>query len=273
MTLARSLLFLIAVMVASGQGGVLLADQPSSGGILHTPRPTPTPAPPPAPTGLRFVSKASECAHHGGSAAESACRTALWNGRLVLVFEWTGTERYHAADRFNVYEIDHGQRTLVDQTTSHATVGIVKQHLEYGSPQQCYAVSALVGKLESPLSTKYCGPALSYVWQYKGAEHCATQFRVTYSWVDAASDTNWYLSVYDLPFSKIVDYHHNVRGALPTTSVVIAVPMGIPSPLAIVGGIVYYFHPPDKRGGFNINTAGAAGFKAVQNRPCRPATK
>lgn len=299
MTFARLLIFLIAVAFAIGLSGPLLAGQASGGGPngvaflttpvprphstpKHSPQPTPIPSPTPTPSPtprvstaisspakLRLVYNASECASHGGAAAESKCRAALPTS-LTLTFEWSGNKRYSAADGFNVYEVDGGKRAFVERIEPHPTVAIVSYTRGWATknnePEQCYAISALVGKLESPLSAKYCGAAISYTWRYDGAEHCATQIRVTYSWVDAPPGVHWSVDVTDTAGPGVVHYHKSGYGSMPAKTAVIAVPLDDSYPPSTIGGVSFYFFP--KYGPFTQAPAGG-GIGLSRHRPCR----
>ncbi|HZR70550.1 MAG TPA: hypothetical protein VFB01_16020 [Burkholderiales bacterium] len=106
------------------------------------------------PTNVTSTVDPKTCADHGGLGGGLACTALLPQGRMALVWSWSGA----AADGFNVYRVDGGQqvRTGRQANGKEATVYIVDPVPAGGYAGKCYAVSAYRGSDESPLSAPFC---------------------------------------------------------------------------------------------------------------------
>lgn len=107
-----------------------------------------------APTDVQSTVDPKTCADHGGLGGGFACSALLPQGRLALVWGWSG----QAVDGFNVYRVDGGQHARVGRQANgkDATVYIVDPVPAGGYAGKCYAVSAYHGAEESPLSAAFC---------------------------------------------------------------------------------------------------------------------
>lgn len=139
------------------------------------PTPTPSPGfnfhnpavyqlgPPNPPTNVRQTTNEQECGAHGFS---FGCPIAMSNGWLVLVWCWQPAGCNPASTSqnikaFNVYEVDNGKRTVVDNVNPDnsgnlPTAGAVNTP-PGGFANQCYAVTAVMSdNRESGRSNVVC---------------------------------------------------------------------------------------------------------------------
>jgi hypothetical protein len=115
-----------------------------------------------APSGTKTTNNEQECGSHG---AGFACPAAMSNQWLVLVWCWGPNNCGPSAigqhvDKFNIYEVDNGKHAYVtstspDQSGNLATAGFVTPP-NGGFSNQCYAVTAVYGKVESVPSSAAC---------------------------------------------------------------------------------------------------------------------
>jgi hypothetical protein len=107
-----------------------------------------------APSDVQSTVDPKICTDHGGLGGGLACSALLPQGRLALIWGWSG----QAVDGFNVYRVDGGQRARAGRQANgkEATVYIVDPVPAGGYDGKCYAVSAYRGAEESPLSAAFC---------------------------------------------------------------------------------------------------------------------
>jgi hypothetical protein len=107
-----------------------------------------------APGAVASTADPKACTDHGGLGGGLACAALLPQGRLALLWSWTGT----AADGFNVYRVDGGQRTRVGRQANgkDVTLYVIDPVPADGYSGKCYAVSAYRGAEESDLSAPAC---------------------------------------------------------------------------------------------------------------------
>src|SRR5581483_9942679 len=112
---------------------------------------------PAPPSGVASTADPTVCTRHGGLGGGLACAALLPQGRLALVWTWQGT----AADGFNVYRVDGGQRARVGRQANgkDVTLFVIDPVPADGYSGKCYAVSATRGNEESDLSAPACTDA------------------------------------------------------------------------------------------------------------------
>jgi hypothetical protein len=129
-----------------------------------------------APAGAASTADPKTCTDHGGLGGGLACAALLPQGRLALVWSWAGT----AADGFNVYRVDGGQRTRVGRQANgkDVTLYVIDPVPADGYSGKCYAVSAYRGAEESDLSAPACtdgGTAMQTATLTPGAADSSTR--------------------------------------------------------------------------------------------------
>ncbi len=109
-----------------------------------------------APTQLAQATDPSLCSAHGGFGAGLACKALLPQGRLALIWDYSGGGDVKG---FHVYRVDGGQQTLVADQDNGAAVKayVVDPPPQDGYATACYAVSAYSAVGESALSAPFCG--------------------------------------------------------------------------------------------------------------------
>ncbi|HEY6865300.1 MAG TPA: hypothetical protein VI319_15505 [Burkholderiales bacterium] len=108
----------------------------------------------PAPSALTSTVDEKVCNTHGGFGGGLACAALLPQGRLALVWSWSGA----SADGYKVYRVDGGQHTYVGRQANgkDATLYIVDPVPAGGYTGKCYAVTAFRGTEESAPSGATC---------------------------------------------------------------------------------------------------------------------
>jgi hypothetical protein len=106
------------------------------------------------PTMLQNTVNEQVCTQHGGFGGGLACKAALPQGWLVLVWNWNGP----VVDGYRVYRVDGGQRTAVgtQQNGRDVTLQILSSPPAGGYAGKCYAVTAFKGSEESAPSDPFC---------------------------------------------------------------------------------------------------------------------
>lgn len=107
-----------------------------------------------APTNLQNTVNEQVCTQHGGFGGGLACKAALPQGWLVLVWNWSGP----AIDGYHVYRFDGPQHTAVgtQQNGKDITLQILSSPPSGGYAGKCYSVTAFRGAEESAPSDLFC---------------------------------------------------------------------------------------------------------------------
>ena len=132
------------------QNGAITPEELRLAGRVRQNRPSP-------PSDVTSTADPKVCTDHGGLGGGLACAALLPQGRLALVWTWSGT----AADGFNIYRVDGGQRTRVGRQANgkDVTLYVIDPVPADGYSGKCYAVSATRGNEESDLSVPACTDA------------------------------------------------------------------------------------------------------------------
>lgn len=107
----------------------------------------------PKPVQLHSTLDLQECGKHGGVGGGVACQALLAKGQLVLVWDWSGSEKI---DGYRVYRTDGGKHEAVGVQQSGKDITMYVVPPAGGYDGKCFSVVAFAGAKESLVSNAYC---------------------------------------------------------------------------------------------------------------------